>query len=202
MDELLRAVRHPFWRDHMPLLPAFKRLCPQNTDWRNKADDIEIGQSPPKDEREITADGRELKCRGPVTVTIWWKPQLHSATHYRHRNTGRSNIFCLALIAREPLFECSYFQTTLHINAAADVALDFEFGPLTDHGIGINGLLDASWALQIAIRILYPSRNAPLSFQPSLEVGIDLRHALDVIRDIEKFDSIFRALATGPFHSW
>ncbi|KAJ7683806.1 hypothetical protein B0H14DRAFT_3534930 [Mycena olivaceomarginata] len=42
---------------------------------------------------------------------------------------------------------------------------------------------------------------APLSFRPSLEVGIDLGHALDAPRGITNFDSIFRALSTRPFHS-
>ncbi|KAF7371849.1 hypothetical protein MVEN_00041700 [Mycena venus] len=40
-----------------------------------------------------------------------------------------------------------------------------------------------------------------LSFRPSLEVGIDLGHALDALRGITNFTSIFRALLTRPFHS-
>ncbi|KAJ7747102.1 hypothetical protein B0H14DRAFT_3897302 [Mycena olivaceomarginata] len=104
----------------------------------------------------------------------------------------------------EPLFESNYFQTVrrgaseaeipdlilrvpvsevLHINAAADVTLDF--GPLPDHGIGAR----SSPLL------------APLSFRPFLDVGIDLGHVLDALHGITNFDAIFRALAAGPFRS-
>ncbi|KAJ7840913.1 hypothetical protein B0H14DRAFT_3140364, partial [Mycena olivaceomarginata] len=43
---------------------------------------------------------------------------------------------------------------------------------------------------------------APLSFQPFLDVGIDLGHVLDALHGITNFDAIFRALAAGPFRSW
>ncbi|KAJ6527650.1 hypothetical protein B0H19DRAFT_1334461 [Mycena capillaripes] len=130
MDELLPAVRYPFWRDHMPLLPAFKPASPFNP--------MFVG----------------IPCRSNSVARA-----KDSRCHLNALVCLKFEVFTFFRFYREPLFKSNYFQTVrrcapsvvtlniLRVPVSEVVALDF--GPLPDYSISINGLFDASRALQL-----------------------------------------------------